>query len=125
MAATFFHVEQRTAWIRTSTHTVVYDRDPDYLRFARDPGGSIKRMLRIWLAEPGGDRPYLRAYLGTVTFCFTGPSFRDLCRLFHLTTQAARTVGQSAKVLRNDLAALLRKYIREEYELPTFSQRSP
>ena len=125
MAAAFFHVEQRTAWIRTSTHTVVYDRDPDYLRFARDPGGSIKRMLRIWLAEPGGERPYLRAYLGTVTFCFTGPSFRDLCRLFHLTTQAARTVGQSAKVLRNDLAALLRKYIREEYELPQFSQRSP
>ncbi|UCD58440.1 MAG: hypothetical protein JSV16_04810 [Candidatus Hydrogenedentota bacterium] len=124
MAAAFFHVEQRTAWIRTSTHTVVYDRDPDYLRFARDPGGSIKRMLRIWLAEPGGDRPYLCAYLGTVTFCFTGPSFRDLCRLFHLTTQAATTVGQSAKALRNDLATLLRKYLREEYEFPKFSQHS-
>ena len=115
MAATFFHVEQRMAWIRTSTHTVVYDRDPDYPRFARDPGGSVKRMLRIWLAEPGSDRPYLRAYLGTVTFCFIGPSFRDLCRLFHLTTRAAKAAGQSAKALRNDLAALLRKYICEEY----------
>ena len=118
MAAPFFHVEQRTAWIRTSTHTVVYDRDPDYPRFARDPGGSVKRMLRIWLAESGDGRPYLRAYLGTVTFCFAGPSFRDLCRLFHLTTRAAQAAGQSAKTLRNDLAALLRKYIREEYELP-------
>ena len=123
MGATFFHVEQRTAWIRTSTHTVVYDRDPDYPRFAPDPGGTIKRMLRIWLAEPGRDRPYLRAYLGTVTFCFTGPSFKDLCRLFHLTTKAARAAGQSAKILRGDLAALLRKYIREEYELSELSQR--
>lgn len=117
MGDTFFHVEQRKAWIRTSTHTVVYDRDPDYPRFARDPGGSVKRMLRIWLAEPGSDRPALRAYLGTVTFCFTGPSFRDLCRLFHLTTKAAKVAGQSAKALRNELAVLLRNYIREEYEL--------
>ena len=118
MATPFFHVEQRTAWIRTSTHTVVYDRDPDYPRFERDPGGRVKRMLRIWLADAGSDRPYLRAYLGTVTFCFTGPSFRDLCRLFHLTTKAAKAAGQSAKALRNELAALLRQYIREEYELP-------
>ena len=117
MAATFFHVEERRAWIRTSTHTVVFDHDPDYSRFARDPGGSVKRMLRIWLAESRGERPYMRAYLGTVTFCFTGPSFRDMCRLFHLTTRAARTAGQSAKALRNDLAALLRKYIHEEYGL--------
>lgn len=124
MTATFFHVEQRTAWIRTSTHTVVLDRDPDYPRFARDPGGSVKRMLRIWLAEPGEDRPNLRAYLGTVTFCFMGPSFRELCRLFHLTSKAAKTAGQSAKALRNDLAGLLRKYIREEYGLPKFSPRS-
>lgn len=100
-----------------STHTVVYDRDPDYPRFAKDPGGTIKHMLRIWLAEPGQDRPYLRAYLGTVTFCFMGPSFRELCRLFHLTTRAAKSAGQSAKALRSDLADLLRKYIREEYKV--------
>ncbi|MFC1634793.1 hypothetical protein ACFL5Z_08120 [Planctomycetota bacterium] len=125
MDAAFFHIEQRTAWIRTSTHTVVYDRDPDYPRFANDPGGTIKRMLCIWLAEPGSDRPYLRAYLGTVTFCFTGPSFRDLCRLFHFTNRAAGAAGQSAKALRNDLAVLLRQHIREEYDLPKFSQHSP
>ena len=33
-----------------------------------------KLMLRIWLAEPKGDQRHLRAYLGTVTFCFIGPS---------------------------------------------------
>jgi hypothetical protein len=124
MNTVFFHVEQRAAWIRTSTHTVVFDRDPDYPRFARDPGGRVKRMLRIWLAEPGGERPYLRAYLGTVTFCFMGPSFRDLCRLFHLTTRAAKAAGHSAKALRNDLATLLRRYIREEYSSLESSPRA-
>lgn len=124
MVETFFHVEQRTAWIRTGTHTIVFDRDPDYPRFAKNPGGTIKRMLRIWLAEPGNDRPHLRAYLGTVTFCFTGPSFRELCRLFHLTTRAAKAAGQSAKAMRNDLAILLRQYIHEEYEHPKSPQHT-
>ena len=66
-AAMYFHVEERRAWIRTQTHTVVYDRDPEYGRFAKDSTGVVKRMLRIWLAEGKGDKPYLRAYLGTVT----------------------------------------------------------
>ena len=115
MAAMFFHIEQRSAWVRTSMHTIIYDHDPDYMRFAPDPSGKVKRMLRIWLAERKADRPCLRAYLGTVTFCFIRPSFRDLCRLFHLTTAAAKATGQSAKALRYDLADLLRKYIHEEY----------
>ncbi len=115
MAAMFFHVEERRAWIRTGTHTVVYDRDPNYGRFAEDPRGTVIRMLRIWLAEPKGDRPYLRAYLGTVTLCFIGPSFRDLCRLFRFTSRAAKAAGQSAKALRHNLAGLLRERIHEAY----------
>lgn len=116
MAGTFFHVEQRKAWIRTQTHTVVYDRDPDFPRFSSDPSGSIKRMIRIWLAEPGTEQPCLHSYLGTVSFCFAGPSYRDLCRLFHLASRAAKAAGQSAQGLRRDLADLLRRCIREEYE---------
>ena len=115
MADMFFHVEQRRAWVRTTTHTIVYDHDPDYMRFARDPSGKVKRMLRIWLAEYKTDQTCLCAYLGTVTFCFIRPSFRDLCRLFHLTTTAAKAAGESAKALRHDLADLLRKYFHEEY----------
>jgi hypothetical protein len=115
MAAMFFYVEQRSAWVRTSTHTIVYDRDPDYPRFAQDSSGSVKHMLRIWLAERNAERPLLRAYLGTVTFCFIRPSFRDMCRLFHLTTRAAKAAGQSARALRHDLTDLLREYIHEEY----------
>lgn len=115
MAGMFFHVEERRAWIRTHTHTVVYDRDPDFPRFSSDPSGTVKRMVRIWLAEPGCRQPRLQAYLGTVTFCFAGPSFRDLCRLFHLASRAAKAAGQSTRALRRDLSALLRRYIQEEY----------
>jgi hypothetical protein len=115
MAGMFFHVEERRAWVRTRTHTVVYDRDPDYPRFSKDPSGTVKRMVRIWLAEPGSGQPHLLAYLGTVTFCFIGPSFRDLCRLFRLASAAAKAAGQSAKGLRNELAATLRRYILDEY----------
>jgi len=114
MAATFFHVEERRAWIRTSTHTIVYDRDPDYPRFEKDPGGTVKRMLRIWLAEPKGNQPHLVAYLGTVMLCFTGPSFRDLCRLLRFTTRAAKAGEQSAKALRHDLAGIVRAHLHEE-----------
>ena len=115
MADMFFHIEQRSAWIRTNTHTIVYDHDPAYIRFASDPSGKVRRMLRIWLAERKADKPLLRAYLGTVTFCFIKPSFRDLCRLFHFTTAAAKAAGASAKALRHDLANLLRKFFHEEY----------
>lgn len=92
----FFHVEERQAWLRWRTHTIVFDRDPDFARFAQDPTGRRKRLLRIWLAEPGAGRPYLRAYLGTVTFCATGPSFPELCRLFRFTSKAAADAGQPA-----------------------------
>ncbi|MBN2594965.1 MAG: hypothetical protein JXA81_15775, partial [Sedimentisphaerales bacterium] len=106
----FFHIEQRRAWVRTSTHTIVYDHDPDNPRFARDPNGKITRMLRIWLAEHKSEKPLLRAYLGTVTFCFIRPSYRDMYRLFRFATAAAKTAGESAKALRHDLADLLRTY---------------
>lgn len=115
MSDLFFHVEERKAWIRTPTHTVVYDRDPDFARFSNDASGSIKRMFRIWAAEPKSGRPSLQAYLGTVTFCFSGPSFRELYRLFQLASRAAKSAGQSARQFRRDLSVLLRRYIREEY----------
>ena len=110
----FFHVEERRAWVRRHKRIIVLDRDPDYARFAQDPRGTVRRMLRIWLAEPKGGRAYLRVYLGTVTFCFIGPSFRELRRLFRFTSRAAKATGESAKALRHNLAGLLREYIHEE-----------
>ena len=57
MSRMFFHVEERRAWVRRHKRIIVYDRDPDYARFAEDPSGTIKLMLRIWLAEPKGNQP--------------------------------------------------------------------
>ena len=66
-----FHFEERQAWLRSNTHTIVFDRDPDFAHFANDPTGRIKRLLRIWLAEPRESGLKLRAYLGTIGFCAT------------------------------------------------------
>ena len=35
-----FHLEERRAWVRTSTHTVILDRDERFERFAGDPSGT-------------------------------------------------------------------------------------
>lgn len=111
----FFHIEQRRAWVRRHKRIIIYDRDPDYTRFAKDQSGTIKLMLRIWLAESKGYQPYLHTYLGTVTFCFAGPSSGDIIRLFRFTSKAAKITGESAKELRHDLKSLLRKHFQEEY----------
>ena len=111
----FFHVEERRIWLRTHTHTVVSDHDPDFPRFVQEPDGRVARMLRIWLAEPRDDRLYLRAYLGTITFCATGPSFGELRRLFRFASRAAAAAGEPARALRGRLADLLRERLQRHY----------
>lgn len=117
MDTMFFHVEQRSAWIRTQTHTVVLDRDPDFERFAQDSTGVIQHILRFWLAESKACRPYLRAYLGALSFWTGSPAFTDLCRLFRFTSSAARAFGQSPRTLRHELESLLRDYVNQEQRL--------
>lgn len=111
----FFHIEERQAWLRSHTHTIVFDRDPDFARFARDPSGRIKRMLRIWLAEQRGAERHLLAYLGTVTFCAVGPSPGDLRRVFRFASKAAVEAGQAPGPLRERLSEILRRYAGEAY----------
>ena len=106
----YFHIEERRAWLRSHTHTIVLDRDPAFARFARKPDGCLRRMLRVWLAENRGDHRHLRAYLGTITCCTTGPSFRELRRLLRLTSAAAANADAGARGLRRELIALLRHY---------------
>ncbi len=110
----YFHVEQRSAWIRTRTHTIVLDRDPDFERFSRDPSGAVQHILRFWLAEQKTSRPHLHAYLGALSFWTVGPSFTDLCRLFRFTSRAARAAGESPRELRHQLERLVRDYIDRE-----------
>ena len=109
----FFHVEERRIWLRTHTHTVVSDHDPDFPRFVQEPNGRVARMLRIWLAEHREARPYLRAYLGTVTCGLGGPSYRELRRLLRLATKAARGAGQPARASRRRLVRTLRGYTQQ------------
>ncbi|UCD50517.1 MAG: hypothetical protein JSW27_23700 [Phycisphaerales bacterium] len=104
----YFQIEERRAWLRSHTHTIVLDCDPDFARFAREPSGRLRRMLRIWLAERRDDRTHLCAFLGTLTCCVTGPPFRELHRLLRLTTAAAPD-GATARRLRRDLISLLRQ----------------
>lgn len=106
----FFHIEERRAWLRTHTHTIVLDRDPEFARFSRETNGRLQRMLRIWLAEPHDVRPRLKAYLGTVSCFAGGPPFQELRRLFRLASKAAVETGQPAAALRRRLAQTLRRY---------------
>jgi hypothetical protein len=109
----FFHIEERWAWLRTCTHTTVRDSDPDFARFQRETDGRLQRMLRIWLAEPRGARPHLKAYLGTVSCFAGGPPFQELRRLFRLASKAATEAGEPAGALRRRLAQTLRRYTRQ------------
>ena len=106
-----FHVQERRAWIRTRTHTVVLDRDPDFPRFEQDPSGTVERLLRIWLAESDSEKPsHLRAYLGTVTFCAGRPSYRELIRLYRRTSTHAPMAGMRRREILRALSALIRRY---------------
>ena len=113
----YFHTEERRIWLRSHTHTVVHDRDPAFARFACEPGGAVQRILRIWLADRQGSQVRLRAYLGAVTCCRRGPSFRELRRLLRLASTAAANADTSARRLRRDLMALLRRHSQSPVEI--------
>ena len=100
-----FLVEQRRAWVRTQTHTLVFDRDPDFERFSQDPTGEIKQLYRIWLA---GNPANKRAYLGSIRHCETGWPYADLIHFFRRASRSAEQVGVPPRTLRPRLAGFLR-----------------
>ena len=81
--------------MRLASHTVVFDRDPDFARYSKDPSGSVIRIVHLWLAEAGQGRPTIRHYLGSVRRCDCGGwvSRCELARLFRRATVAARLAG--------------------------------
>ena len=127
MAGGFFHVtrlfrankmahviisNERRAWMRLASHTVVFDREPDFLRFSEDPSGSVIRILHLWLAEPPLDFPTIRHYLGSVRRCDCGGwvSRREVVQLFRRATAAAVLARENGRHLRHILSRYLRKY---------------
>jgi hypothetical protein len=98
--------------MRLTSHTVVFDREPDYLRFAQDPSGSVIRILHLWLAEPPLDSPTIRHYLGSVRRCDCGGwvSRWEVVQLFRRATAAAVLAGENTRSLRHTLTGYLRRY---------------
>ena len=103
---------ERRAWMRLATHTVVFDSDPDFVRYVRDPSGSVIRIVYLWLAEAGEGLPAIRHYLGSVRHCDCGGwlSHGELARLFRRATFTAHLVGEGGVGLRRRLARYLRAY---------------
>jgi hypothetical protein len=103
---------ERRAWMRLASHTVVFDREHDFLRFSEDPSGSVIRILHLWLAEPPLDVPTIRHYLGSVRRCDSGGwvSRRQVVQLFRCATAAAVLAGENSRRLRHALSRYLRKY---------------
>ncbi len=101
-----FLIEERQAWVRTQTHTLVFDRDPDFPRFSRDPSGTVKKLYRVWLE----DTPRTpKIYLGSARLCADGWSFGELTRLFRRVSRYANGAGIPSRDLRLQLADRLRR----------------
>lgn len=113
----YFHIEERRAWIRTHTHTVVFDRDTEFARFVQDPGGYVQRIVRVWVAEPAPAHPYKRAYLGALMLRANQASLSELSRMFRKVSGYTTCSGESPKDLRRQLIETLRKHIYQECKI--------
>lgn len=101
--------------MRLRDHIVIFERDPDFARFAADRSGSVLHILRIWVARPESKSPDTRHYVGSVRHCECGGwmSRSELLRLFRRATIAARHVGEGARPFRARLSRFLREYFNE------------
>ncbi len=111
-----FVSDETRVWMRLRDHTVVFEREPDFVRFAGNPTGSILHILRIWVACPASDPPKIRHYIGLIRRCECGgwTSQRELLRLFRRATIIARHLGESAHTFRAQLSRFLREYFARD-----------
>lgn len=105
----FVHTEERRAWVRLRTHTVVLEGDPDFDEFSVDPTGDVKRLLRFWLAEPTGGFPRLKAYLGSISISSDGPLLSEVFRLLRRASEASGLLGERPPAIRRMLLDALRR----------------
>jgi hypothetical protein len=111
-----FVTAERRAWMRLRDHIVIFEGDPAFVRFCKDPSGSILRVLRIWVETPVPDSQRVQHYVGSVRRCQCGGwmSHRELCRLFRRASVTARRLGEDASIFRTRLATFLREYFEEQ-----------
>ncbi len=103
-------INQRQAWVRPGTHTVVFDHDADFPRFRVDPTGQLKRLLRIWLVINGDANrdPQQRTYLGACRLCAGHLEWSDLLRLLRRIRLVAEG-RQLRRELRQGVVTTLRR----------------
>jgi len=102
MRKNVFITSERRAWMRLRSHTVVFDRDPQFARYLTDASGSVLSILSIWVADAAAGSAVVHHYLGNVRHCGCGGwmSHRELHRLFRRATVTARRVGERAHTFR-------------------------
>ena len=111
--APLFHLAETRAWVRTYTHTVIREDEPDFARFAASGDGLVQRVLRVWLDAPCGDPNRPRAYLGSLTVSRACLRLRDLRRIFRRAEQFGSELGRTKASVHTELAELLRRNLGE------------
>jgi hypothetical protein len=103
--------EEKRVWMRLRSHTVVFEREPDFERWSRDASGAILRIFHLWVAEPAAGAPSIRHYLGSVRFCGGWMSRAELSRLFREATVVGRRVGLNVRQFRGRVSRYLRESV--------------
>jgi len=106
-----FEIVVRRAWVRACTHTLIRDNDPDFTRHRADRRGAVKKMLRVWQAGTPPGAPWPRRYLGRIHVCGGGPVRSQLTAVLRHAARIAREEGDSGRVARRRLKALLRRHL--------------
>ncbi len=101
--------EERRVFVRSMTHTVVFEWEPEFERFATDPSGRVDRFVRVWLAEGHGQTAHAVTYLGGVRVLDSERPFsrRELRALQDRLNDAA---GSETAALTRSLARHLRRF---------------
>lgn len=105
------HIVENRGWLRSSTHTLVLESDPEFTFFAQDEDGSIVRWLRIWADDARGGRP-ARRYIGCVGLCPQLPARSELVAIFRRMGACADRAGEPRRVLRHDLTRAIRQRLQ-------------
>ena len=100
-------VRQRKAWVRTGTHTVVFDHDPDFEYFRHDPTGEMKGLLRLWLVASGGREQYV----GACRLCAGCWEWTDVMRLARRLQTIVAHDRKKRRELRGLVLSTLRGYM--------------
>ena len=100
----FFLFEERRAFVRTATHTVIPDTDPEFERFAGRIDGRTESWVRIWIVRSSTRRVRPSAYLGTVRIVagrVRRPTWRRVLRQVDAAAPSDVRVQLSARLLRH------------------------